>query len=422
MTIRPKRHQVLGVVAALALAWRCCAAEPMRAAPGAATPIDLPTAVALALGQPAVQAAAHEVAASEAGLEQAGRLPNPELAYLREGQQTGTRTTTVQINQSIELGGKRQARTALAQGALDLARSEQLAVRRQVRAEVIAGYYEVLVARQRQELAQALGELARKSVEVAGKRVAAGKISPIAETRARLAAADAATELHQARAQLTLAMTKLGALVGRPADTLDIKGSPGELPQVQPLAALLTRIEDMTDVQQARSQLAAREAQTGVERAARLPDLTLSVGSQRDEQAGRRQAVVGLSMPLPLFDRNQGNLRAALRRTDKARDELAAAQTSAAVALVSAYTRYEAAAGEAVLLRQDVIPQARSAYELTLKGFEYGKFPFLDVLDAQRTWFQAQSRLWNSMLDACRAYADIERIAGAAEPDKRDTP
>ena len=60
-----------------------------------------------------------------------------------------------------------------------------------------------------------------------------------------------------------------------------------------------------------------------------------------------------------------------------------------------------------MLLRQDVIPQARSAYELTLKGFEYGKFPFLDVLDAQRTWFQAQSRLWNSMLDAGRAYADI---------------
>ena len=417
MTIRPKRHHVLGVVAALALAWRCGAAEPMRAAPGTATPIDLPTAIGLALSQPAVQAAAHEVAAGEAGLEQAGRLPNPELAYLREGQQTGTRTTTVQINQPIELGGKRQARVALAQGALDLARSEQLAVRRQVRAEVIAAWYEVLVARQRQELAQALGGLARKSVEVAGKRVAAGKISPIDETKARLAAADAATELHQARAQLVLARTKLGALVGRPADAIDMTSSLGELPQVQPLAALLAQVNEAASVQQARSQLAAQEAQAGVERAARVPDITVSVGSQRDEQAGRRQAVLGLSVPLPLFDRNEGRLRAALRRTDKARDELAAAQTDAAAALVSAYTRYEVAAAEVMLLRQDVIPQARTAYELTLKGFEYGKFPFLEVLDAQRTWFQAQSRLWNSMLDACHAYAEIERMAGAAEQD-----
>lgn len=420
MTIRPKRHHVLGVVAALALAWRCSAAEPMRAAPGTATPIDLPTAIGLALSQPSVRAAAHEVSASEAGLEQAGRLPNPELSYLREGQQTGTRTTTVQINQPIELGGKRQARIALAQGALGLARSEQLAVRRQVRAEVIAAWYDVLVARQRQELAEALGDLARKSVEVAGKRVTAGKISPIDETKARLAAADAATALHQAKAQLALARTKLGALVGRPADAIDMTSSPGELPQVQPLAALLARIGDAAEVRQARSQLAAQEAQTGVERAARLPDLTLSVGTQRDEQAGRRQTVLGLSVPLPLFDRNEGRLKAALRRTDKARDQLAAAQTTAAAALVSAYTRYEIAAGEATLLRQDVIPQARQAYELTLKGFEYGKFPFLDVLDAQRTWFQAQSRLWNSMLDAYRAYAEIERIAGTIEQDNRN--
>jgi cobalt-zinc-cadmium efflux system outer membrane protein len=128
-----------------------------------------------------------------------------------------------------------------------------------------------------------------------------------------------------------------------------------------------------------------------------------------------------LSVPLPLFNRNEGNLRAALSRTDKAREELAAAEASAASELAAAYTRFEAARNEAMLLRQDVIPNARSAYELTLKGFEYGKFPFLEVLDAQRTWFQAQSRQWNSMLETYRAYADIERIAGTAEQDNRDT-
>jgi cobalt-zinc-cadmium efflux system outer membrane protein len=152
-----------------------------------------------------------------------------------------------------------------------------------------------------------------------------------------------------------------------------------------------------------------------------VPDLTLSVGTQRDDQVSRRQTVVGLSVPLPLFNRNEGNLRAALRRTEKAREELAAAQVSASSELATAYTRYEVARKEVALLRQDVIPNAKSAYELTLKGFEYGKFPFLEVLDAQRTWFQAQSRQWNSMLEAYRAYADIERIAGTAEQDYRDT-
>jgi len=419
MTIQSKRLCVL--VVAAALAWSCGAAEPIRVAPGTPSSIDLPTAIRLALEQPAVRAGALEVSASEATVDQAGRLPNPELEFLREGQQAGTRTTTVQINQPIELGGKRQARVALAQGAVGLAKSEQMVLRQHVRSDVIASYYEVLVAQQRQALAQALSELARKSTEVASKRVAAGKISPVDETKARLAAVDAATELNQAAAQLAVARTKLGALIGKPADTVILMESPDQLPQVKPLDTLLAQAGDATSVKRARSRLAAQEAQTGVERAARMPDLTLSVGTQRDDQVSRRQAVVGLSVPLPLFNRNEGNLRAAQRRTDKAREELAAAQVSASSELATAYTRYEVARKEVALLRQDVIPNARSAYELTLKGFEYGKFPFLEVLDAQRTWFQAQSRQWNSMLEAYRAYADIERIAGTAEQDNRDT-
>jgi cobalt-zinc-cadmium efflux system outer membrane protein len=398
-----KRPAMLAVLSLLA--WSHCAAEP----------VDLAAAIRLALGQPAIRAAAHEVAANEALVDQAGRYPNPELAYLREGQQAGTRTTTIQIDQPIELGGKRQARVALAEGAAGLANSELAAQRQALRADVIASWYAVLIAQRRQELAGAMTELARKSVEVAGKRVQAGKVSPIDETRARLAAVDAATGLNQASAELAVARNRLGVLTGVAADAIVLDGQADQLPDIAPLGALLARARASASVQRARSQLAVQEAQAGVERAARLPDLTLSVGSQRDDQAGRRQAVLGLSVPLPLFNRNEGNIRAALRRTDKARDELAAAQASAAAELSSAYTRYEAARKEAALLRQEVLPNAQSAYELTLKGFEYGKFSILDVLDAQRTWFQAQSRQWSSLLEASRAYADIERIAGPTE-------
>ena len=124
MTIQYKRRAALLVVFALLLAQACHA--------GTALPIDLPTTIRLALDQPALRAAAHEVAASEATVDQAGRIPNPELAYLREGQDAGARTTTVQINQPIELGGKRQARITLAQGAVGLARTELLARRQAI--------------------------------------------------------------------------------------------------------------------------------------------------------------------------------------------------------------------------------------------------------------------------------------------------
>jgi len=396
-------------VAASVLAWRCAAAGP------ATTPIDLPTAIRLALDQPAARAAAHEVAASEALVEQADRLPNPELSYLREGQQAGTRTTTVQINQPVELGGKRRARVAVAQEAAGLAHIAWQARRQDIRADVMTAWHDVHIAAHRREVAQALTDLARRTVDVAGKRVAAGKISPIDETRARLAAVDAATALTQATGALTIARTRLGALVGQPADTLVLAADSAPLPDVEPLAALLARAGVTTGIRRARGQLAARQAQAEAERAARVPDVTLSLGTQRDDQAGRRQAVVGLSVPLPLFNRNEDALRAALRRTDQAGDELAAAQASTAAALTAAHTRYATARNEAALLSQEVVPNARAAYEQTLKGFEYGKFSFLDVLDAQRTWFQAQTRQWDSLENAWRAYADIERLAGPAD-------
>jgi cobalt-zinc-cadmium efflux system outer membrane protein len=407
-------RQLAVLVVASALAWRC-GAEPVRVAAPDTASIALSTAIQLALDQPAARAALHEAQASDALVDQADRLPNPELSYLREGQQAGTRTTTVQINQPIELGHKRRARVALAQEAAGLARIESQVRRQAIRADVITAYHDVLIAERRLALAQALTDLAGRTVDVAGKRVAAGKISPIDETRARLAAVDATTAFTQATAALAIARTKLGVLVGRPPSSIALADDSDRLPDVEPLAALLARADASISVRRARGQLAARQAQADVERAARVPDVTLSVGTKRDDQIGRRQAVVGLSLPLPLFNRNDDALRAALRRTDQAGDELAATRVETAAALTAARTRYEAARNEVLLLRRDVVPNAQTAYEQTLKGFEYGKFSFLDVLDAQRTWFQAQTRQWDSLEGAWRAWADIERLAGAIE-------
>lgn len=417
------RLGAVALVSALALGCAAAAAatNPPPALPAdAAPPIDLPAAIRLALEQPRLRAADHEVAASLAGIEQAGRYPNPTLEYLREGEQAGTRTTTIQLNQPIELGGKRQARVALAQGEAALARSELQALRQEIRAEVVAAFHGVLVAQERQALAAVLAGLAGKSVDVANRQVAAGKVSPVDATRARLAASEARTELNTATAELALARTRLGALVGRPGDTLRLAArQDAPLPSLAPLPLLQARLAQAAPLRRARSAVAAQSAQAQVERAARMPDLTLSVGSQRADDVGRRQAVLGLSVPLPLFDRNSGRLVAALRRADKAREELAAAATALAADLEAAATRYEAAKAEAALLGEEVIPDARSNHALTLKGFEHGKFALLDVLDAQRTLAQAQARRWSALLAAWQAFADIVRITGgdAAQPD-----
>ncbi|QBE63803.1 TolC family protein [Pseudoduganella lutea] len=413
MFIQPGRRFVPAVV----LAFACGIAAAME--PATTIPLDLPAAIALAAERhPTLQAAAYEEQASAAAVEQAGRLPNPELAYLREGHRAGSRTTTVQVNQPLELGGKRKARIAVAQGAFDLAGSD-LALRRQaLRADVIAAFYTALVAQERLQLAQAMLDVAGKSLAAVDGRVAAGKVSPVEASKARVAQADARVEHERATAELAIARNALAALVGEPLDARPLAGGAVDmLPPVEPLPALLQRSAGALSVRRARQQLAYRTAQADAERAARVPDVTLTIGSQRDDQLAHRQAVVGVAIPLPLFDRNAGNLAAATARAEGARAELQAAERAAHADLTTAHLRYGQARGEALLLEHDVVPEARSVHELTLKGFEYGKFTFLDVLDAQRTWFQARARQWQAMLDAWRAHAEIERLAGAAHTD-----
>ncbi|MPN60378.1 Cobalt-zinc-cadmium resistance protein CzcC [bioreactor metagenome] len=128
---------------------------------------------------------------------------------------------------------------------------------------------------------------------------------------------------------------------------------------------------------------------------------------------GRDQAVVGLSIPLPLFDRNQGNLLEALRRADKARDELAATEVRLSTEIAQAHERRKALSLEVGTLQKEILPGAQSAYEAASKGYELGKFSFLEVLDAQRTFFQARSQYLRALADAHRAAADIDRVLGA---------
>ena len=81
--------------------------------------------------------------------------------------------------------------------------------------------------------------------------------------------------------------------------------------------------------------------------------------------------------------------------------------------VLQAADQLKARADEAQLLDQDVLPGARSAYEAASRGFELGKFGFLDVLDEQRTWLQSRTQYLTALAEAHRAAAELERRLGA---------
>ncbi len=351
---------------------------------------------------------------------QAGKTPNPEISYLREGQQKDRRTTTVQLNQEIELGGKRGARIASAERELDIAAADVATYRANLRADVVTAFFDVLAAQERLTLAQASQELSQRVTGAASRRVTAGKISPVEETRARVAEASTKIELSQAANELALARQRLGATWGNKlGGALTVEAPPASIGTHPTTDELLAHLPGSPQLARARLEIDRQRALSDVERSRRIPNLTLSIGSKRDEQVGIRQTIVGLSIPFPLFDRNQGNVLSALRRTDKAKDELVVTETTLSVELTQASLRLESARGELVVLRNEILPGAQSAYEAATKGFELGKFNFLDVLDAQRTLNQAKSQYIRALAESHRAAADIERVVGNVEQHGR---
>ncbi len=389
-------------------------APQTRMEQGAAIPLTLATTLDLAFkANPEIAIARREAEATEGAVQQAGLIPNPELSTLIEDTNRDTRTTTVQINQPIELGGKRGARITAAKRGRDFAQIELTGKQADIRATVIVAYYDVVIAQERQRLAQASFELSQRATLGASRRVLAGKISPVEETRARVAESGVRIELAQAENDLELARRKLAATWGSNNPGFDRVEKPDtELSALVPLNELTERLQQSPVLQRAKIEVERRQAMAEVERSRQTPDVTLSLGAKRDEQLGRNQAIIGLTIPLPVFDRNQGNVLEALRRTDKARDELLATEVNLNMELGNAHGRLSTARMETQLIKTEILPSAKRNYEASSKGFELGKFSFLEVLDAQRTFFQAESQYLRSLAETYRAAAAIDRLLG----------
>lgn len=387
----------------------------------AQAPQDVPLTLQQAIKQaqefnPDLVAKLRDMDIAEAGLEQAKVLPNPELAALTEGLEKGKRTTTIQINQLIELGGKRSSRINAAKRDQQVVLAD-LAVRRgQLRADVIAAFFEVVNTQERIQLAQASYQLASKVTEVVKRRVTAGRISPIEATRTSVAELTIKNELAQAKTDLALAKIRLAALWGDVVPKFNVVANDGAVKSsdnsYDDLSALQSRLKNSPQLALAQLEINRQQAQLEVERSRRIGDVTLSVGKKRDEEVGRSQTVLGLSIPIPLFDRNQGNVLGALRKTDQARDALNAVEQRLSSELAQAWQRHASTKTELQMLREEILPQAENAIAATVTGFEFGKFNLLDVLEAQRTLFQTKLQYLQAQADSYRSMADMERIIG----------
>ncbi len=209
-------------------------------------------------------------------------------------------------------------------------------------------------------------------------------------------------------------MSQLLAVIGpqASADELELSGDAASLPALPGVTELLRRLDSAAPMRLAQIEIERQEAAIAVEKSRRIADLRVSLGSQYSREDRERVNLLGLSMPLPLFDRNQGNVLAASRRAEQARDLRNAAQLRLRSEVQQAHQQWRTAQGAIRSFEDGLLGAADQALESTTRGFQMGKFAFIDVLDAQRTLIDVRSRYLLALDEALAAWVRLERIYG----------
>ena len=371
-----------------------------------------------------------DVRITEAKIIQAGLFPNPEIDIemeefggTRERSDFNAVETTFILSHLLELGGKRSKRTRLATLERDLAGWDYEAKRLDVLTEATKAFVEVLAAQDRLALTQELVGLSEKTFNTASKRVRAGKVSPVEETRARVAYASNRIELERAKRDLEAARKNLAVLWGQTSPTFE--KAAGKLDAVKPIPnaeQFADLLSQNPDIARWAVEAERRRAALALEEARQVPDLTLSGGLRRLNETDDNVFVAGLSVPIPVFDRNQGGILETRYRLAQAEKERQAAEVRIQNELSGSYQSLSTAFFEATALKNEVLPGAQSAFDAASEGYRQGKFSYLDVLDAQRTLIEAKIKHLEALSAYHKAKTDIERLIGEELEAAASTP
>jgi len=359
------------------------------------------------------------IEAAEGQVEQASLRPNPLVGaemenILGTGPLRGVQglEVTLGISQLIETAGKRAKRTELARTELaliDWDRERRLASLESV---VRTAFVEVLIAQQALELRQEQLTLAERSEKETGRLVEAARSAEVELTRAQLAVRQQHFDISRAERTLASKRGQLATLWGGAVDAdFEVIGSiefEAKLPELMELVLLLPQSVSLAQYEGQRLQ---RRAALELEQAKATPDFEVFGGGRYfNEESGDVAFVVGIEIPWPLFDKNQGNIRTAraqLRSVDHAQ---AANRRGLVIALSEAYQELVAAYEDAQSVQADLLPVAEQTLADTEEGYERGQFNLLSVLESRRTLFEIRETYLDALSRYAIAQARIETI------------
>jgi len=380
--------------------------------PAEEAPLTFQSALDLALANNLDLAAARRGrAVREAEVRAAGQHPNPDLVF------ESTKDTPHQML-SLDIPfepWKRSARIDLAREELSLADVDDAAAVQALRRSVRMAFYGLLAADEGASLATSMWEVAGRVREVAQARFEEGAAPRIDVMAADLGLARARADLELARSARLSAQAELNGVLNRPpTQPLAVAGDTAEGAPLPPVDKALARAAAANaELRAAEREVVIEDRRLGLLKAERLPTPVFSVGAvfnaPGEFDVGYR---AGLSLAVPVFDRNQGQIAGSLARGNQARLRRDALRRSVEARAFAAHARALAQRAQVAAYRETLLPTATTIESLAEEAYRLGRSPVLAVFEAQRTLRDTKVEYLSSLLSLQSALADVEDVLG----------
>jgi cobalt-zinc-cadmium efflux system outer membrane protein len=361
--------------------------------------------------------------ASKAGgiQTQSGLYPNPIIAY--SGVQLADRSTDQQgvlVEQEIVLGDKLQLNRQVHQQDVQVRLWEVEAQRQRVLTDIRTLFYSALATQRQIELIDEFRNVAARGAEVAQMRRDALDASLPEVLQAQIQLKEVELRRQQTQIELTALWNKLSATTG--VHHLEPSSLSGTLEQ--PLTEydwdifyeeLCSRSPELAaaraDVQRARTLLCRQQRQP-------IPNLNLQLVAGRDNATDSGFLNVQAAAAVPVFNRNEGNIRAAYADYCRATHEVRRVELSLRSRLADVSREFDAAAAGVGIYREEILPRAQQTLDLSEQAYEVGEFGFLQVLLARQTFFESNLRYVTALSELAQAKAVVNGLllAGGLSP------
>lgn len=381
-----------------------------------AGPVQVDELVQIAVGRnPRLSKATFAIDAAQGKLVQAGLYPNPVLAVMADelGDRTGPGgiITAPQVSQEIVTGRKLSLSQAVAAKEVNLTTLALLRERYAVVGSVRAAFYDLYALERRIAVLEELAKLAGEAAKNGQALLDSKQIARLDLVQLEVELARFRSQAEAARQELPGARKRLAALVGDPRMDIDAAAGPFEVvPTYDADRTLEAVLATHPDVRSARVEV--ERAQAAIRRAEvePIPNLTVSTGYTYQGQNKSNDWLLGVSAPIPVWNKNQGNVRAAKAELGMAIQEVARVENDLAERVATALRAFSGSQKLAHQYRTEILPRAEETYKLSLEAFKGGQFEYLRVIQSQRAVAEARLESVRALGDAWRAAAELSGL------------